>query len=154
MLITFNLLYFFKVSINLLTLGGLALGFGLFVDNSIVVFENVLRLREKGLSPFQAAIQGSREVFLPVLAATLTTMSVFFSFVYFTGRMKIYYLPLAIIISSALAASLFVSFSLIPALSPRLLKKGKKERKEKFRNVYEKFLKFILRHPVEFILES
>ena len=151
-LITFNLLYFFKVSINLLTLGGLALGFGLFVDNSIVVFENVLRLREKGLSPFHAAIQGSREVFLPVLAATLTTMSVFFSFVYFTGRMKIYYLPLAIIISSALAASLFVSFSLIPALSPRLLKKGKKERKEKFRNVYEKFLKFILRHPVEIIL--
>jgi len=151
-LITFNLIYLFKISINMLTLGGLALGFGLFVDNSIVVFENVLRMKEKGLSPVQAAIKGSREVFLPVLAATLTTMSVFFSFAYFQGRMKIYYLPLAIIISSALAASLLVSFSLIPALSPNFLQKRREKRKERFRDIYEKFLKFILRHPVEVIL--
>jgi HAE1 family hydrophobic/amphiphilic exporter-1 len=151
-LITFNLIYFFKISLNMFTLGGLALGFGLFVDNSIVVFENVLRLRERGFPPVKAAIQGAREVFLPVLAATLTTMSVFFSFVYFTGRMKIYYLPLAIVITSALAASLLVSFSLIPALSPRLLKERKKVKKEKFRNAYVKFLRFILRHPLEVVL--
>jgi len=151
-LITFNLIYFLKISLNLLTLGGLALGFGLFVDNSIVVFENVLRHREKGFSPVQAAIKGSKEVFLPVLAATLTTMSVFFSFAYFQGRLKIYYLPLAIVISSALAASLLVSFSLIPALSPKLLKKGRKERKERIRSAYEKSLRFFLRHPVEIIL--
>lgn len=151
-LITFNLIYLFKISINMLTLGGLALGFGLFVDNSIVVFENVLRLREKGLSPIHAAIQGSKEVFLPVLAATLTTMSVFFSFTYFQGRLKIYYLPLAIVISSALAASLLVSFSLIPALSPKLMRKKRIERKERFRGYYEKILKFLLRHPVEIIL--
>jgi HAE1 family hydrophobic/amphiphilic exporter-1 len=130
-LITFNLIYF---------------------DNSIVVFENVLRYREKGFSPIQAAIKGSREVFLPVLAATLTTMSVFFSFAYFQGRLKIYYLPLAIVISSALAASLLVSFSLIPALSPKLLKKGRKERKERIRSAYEKSLRFFLRHPVEIII--
>ncbi len=151
-LITFNLIYFFKISLNMFTLGGLALGFGLFVDNSIVVFENILRLREQGLPPIKAAIQGAREVFLPVLAATLTTMSVFFSFVYFTGRMKIYYLPLAIVISSALAASLLVSFSLIPAMSPRLLRERKRVRKEIVRNVYVKFLKFILRHPLEVVL--
>jgi len=151
-LITFNLIYFLKISLNMLTLGGLALGFGLFVDNSIVVFENVLRLREKGLPPVQAAIKGSKEVFLPVLAATLTTMSVFFSFAYFQGRMKIYYLPLAIVISSALAASLLVSFSLITALSPKLLKKRRKERKERIRKAYEKSLRFFLRHPVEILL--
>jgi HAE1 family hydrophobic/amphiphilic exporter-1 len=151
-LITFNLIYFLKISLNMLTLGGLALGFGLFVDNSIVVFENVLRFREKGFSPVQAAIKGSKEVFLPVLAATLTTMSVFFSFAYFQGRLKIYYLPLAIVISSALAASLLVSFSLIPALSPKLLKKGRKERKERIRNTYEKSLRFLIRHPVEIII--
>ncbi len=151
-LITFNLVYFFKISINMLTLGGLALGFGLFVDNSIVVFENVLRYRERGVPAIKAAIEGSKEVFLPVLAATLTTMSVFFSFVYFQGRMKIYYLPVAIVITSALAASLLVSFSLIPALSSRLMKKRRKERKEKFRDAYEKGLKFLLRHPVEVIL--
>ncbi len=151
-LITFNLVYFFKISLNTLTLGGLALGFGLFVDNSVVVFENVLRFREKGASPVQAAIKGSKEVFLPVLAATLTTMSVFFSFAYFQGRLKIYYLPLAIVISSALAASLLVSFSLIPALSPKLMKKPRKERKERFRNTYERVLRFLIRHPVEVIL--
>ncbi len=151
-LITFNLIYFFKISLNMFTLGGLALGFGLFVDNSIVVFENVLRLREQGVPPIRAAIQGAKEVFLPVLAATLTTMSVFFSFVYFTGRMKIYYLPLAIVITSALAASLLVSFSLIPALSPRLLRERRMVKKERVRNAYMRFLRFILRHPLEVIL--
>jgi len=151
-LITFNLIYLFKVSINILTLGGLALGFGLFVDNSIVVFENVLRLREKGMPLIQAAIQGSKEVFLPVLAATLTTMSVFFSFAYFQGRLKIYYLPLAIVITSALAASLLVSFSLIPAMCPKLIKRGRKKTKERFRDTYEKGLRFLIRHPVEVIL--
>jgi HAE1 family hydrophobic/amphiphilic exporter-1 len=151
-LITFNLVYFLKISINILTLGGLALGFGLFVDNSIVVFENVLRYREKGATPVEAAIKGSKEVFMPVLAATLTTMSVFFSFAYFTGRLQLYYLPLAIVIASALAASLLVSFSLIPALSPRLLKKGKIERKEKFRDKYQSILKVLLRHPIIVLL--
>ncbi len=151
-LITFNFIYLFKISMNLLTLGGLALGFGLFVDNSIVVFENVLRLREKGTPPIQAAIAGSKEVFLPVLAATLTTMSVFFSFAYFQGRLQIYYLPLAIVISSALAASLMVSFSLIPALSPRLLKKKRELKKEKIRDAYERLLRVLIRHPVEIIV--
>jgi len=151
-LITFFLIYLFKVSINILTLGGLALGFGLFVDNSIVVFENVLRLREKGMPLIQAAIQGSKEVFLPVLAATLTTMSVFFSFAYFQGRLKLYYLPLAIVITSALAASLLVSFSLIPAMIPKLIKKRRKETKKRFRNTYEKVLRFFIRHPVEVVL--
>lgn len=151
-LITFNLIYIFKVSINLLTLGGLALGFGLFVDNSIVVFENVLRLREKGMPAIQAAIQGSREVILPVIAATLTTISVFFSFAYFQGRLKIYYLPLAIVISSALAASLLVSFSLIPAMSPKMMRKPRRMKKEKIRETYERILRVLLRHPVEVIL--
>ncbi len=151
-LITFNLIYLFKVSINILTLGGLALGFGLFVDNSIVVFENILRLRERGIPPIQAAIQGSKEVFLPVLAATLTTMSVFFSFAYFQGRLKIYYLPLAIVITSALAASLLVSFSLIPAMSPKLIKKRRKKIEKPPRDTYEKVLKFFIRHPLEVVL--
>jgi HAE1 family hydrophobic/amphiphilic exporter-1 len=151
-LITFNLIYFFKISINMLTLGALALGFGLFVDNSIVVFENILRLRENGWPPLQAAIQAPREVFLPVLASTLTTVSVFFSFPYFQGRLKIYYLPLGIVISSALAVSLFVSFSLIPALSPGLLKIRKERPKDRIRGAYAVSLKWILRHPLEVLI--
>jgi len=150
--ITFILIYLFRISINMLTLGGLTLGFGLFVDNAIVVFENILRLREKGFSPIKAAIQGPKEVFLPVLAGTLTTICVFFSFAYFQGRLKIYYLPVAIVIVLALASSLFVSFSLIPALSPKLMKKARKAPKERLRNIYEKFLRFALRHPLEILL--
>lgn len=146
--VTFNLIYFFKLSLNMLTLGGLALGFGLFVDNSIVVFENILRLRQRGLAPVQSAVQGAREVFLPVLASTLTTVSVFFSFAYFQGRMRVYYLPLAFVIASALSASLFVSFSLIPALSPLLLKKIKDKRDERFGRKYACLLKTLFQHPL------
>jgi HAE1 family hydrophobic/amphiphilic exporter-1 len=151
-LVTFNLVYFFKISINMLTLGALALGFGLFVDNSIVVFENTLRMREKGLSPVQAAIQAPREVFIAVMAATLTTIAPFFCFPFFQGRLKIYYLPLAIVIASALTISLLVSFSLIPALSPRLLRTPKKARPERIRGSYEKVLKVLLRHPLEVMI--
>jgi len=151
-LITFNLIYYFKISINMLTLGALALGFGLFVDNSIVVFENILRLREKGLAPLEAAVQAPKEVFVAVLASTLTTVAVFFAFPYFQGRLKLYYLPIGIVISCALAVSLLVSFSLIPALSPRLLRLRKKRRPERIRKLYEKFLKFFLRHPLEVII--
>ncbi len=151
-LITFNLIYFFKVSINMLTLGALALGFGLFVDNSIVVFENILRLREKGLSTAEAAVRGPKEVLVAVFASTLTTVSVFFCFPYFQGRLKIYYLPLGIVIASALAVSLLVSFSLIPALSPRLLKVKREARPERVRKLYERFVRFCLRHPLEVLI--
>lgn len=149
-LITFNLVYLFNVSLNMLTLGGLALGFGLFVDNSIVVFENILRKKEKGMASLKAAVEGSKDMFMPVLASTLTTISVFFSFAYFQGRLKIYYLPVAVVIAAALAASLLVSFSLIPAFSPKLLIKHRPTGKPgKF---YPKILRFVLRHPLEVLL--
>jgi len=152
--ITFNLIYVLKISLNMLTLGALALGFGMFVDNSIVVFENILRLRERGLGPRQAALQGPKEVFVAVLASTLTTMAVFFSFPFFQGKLKMYYLPLAFVIASAMAASLLVSFSLIPALSPRLLERRKRTEagEEKRGPRFEKALAFLLRHPVEVLL--
>ncbi len=151
-LLTFNLVYFTNTSLNMLTLGGLALGFGLFVDNSIVVFENVLRVREQGVPAIQAAVQGSKEVFLPVFASTLTTMSVFFSIAYFQGRLRLVYLPMAIVISAALAASLLVSFSVIPALTPKLMKRPQKKRKERYRSLYAKALAFLIKHPIEVIL--
>ncbi len=150
--ITFNLIYVFKVSMNMLTLGALALGFGMFVDDSIVVFENTLRHREKGAAPLEAASKGPREVFVAVLASTLTTISVFVCFPYFQGRLKIYYLPLAVVISSALAASLLVSFSLIPALSPRFLRKTRVRPPAAARKRFERFLSAVLRHPVPILV--
>jgi len=152
--ITFNLIYAFGISLNMLTLGALALGFGMFVDNSIVVFENILRLREGGMAPREAAVQGPREVFVAVLASTLTTMAVFFSFPFFQGKLKIYYLPLAIVIASAMAASLLVSFTLVPSLSPRLLSAGVEAApvREKKASRFEKVLGFLIRHPIEILL--
>ncbi len=151
--ITFNLIYAFRISLNMLTLGALALGFGMFVDNSIVVFENILRMRERGLEPREAAVRGPREVFVAVVASTLTTSAVFFSFPFFQGKLKIYYLPLAIVITSALVASVAVSFSLIPALSPRLIAGRKSAAGEEKRSPrFERALRTIIRHPVEVLL--
>ncbi|HEX2695011.1 MAG TPA: efflux RND transporter permease subunit, partial [Acidobacteriota bacterium] len=151
--ITFNLLYMLCIPLNMLTLGALALGFGMFVDNSIVVFENILRFWERGLPPQRAALQGAREVFLPVLASTLTTVGVFLCFPFFQGRLRVYYLPLALVMSSALAASLAVSFSLIPALSPRLLKPAKRKGPEDGRReLFPAALRFVIKHPAGTVL--
>ena len=153
-IITFNLIYAFGISLNMLTLGALALGFGMFVDNSIVVFENILRLREGGMAPREAAVRGPREVFVAVLASTATTMAVFFSFPFFQGKLKIYYLPLAIVIASAMAASLLVSFTLVPSLSPLLLsaRAGAAPARERRGSRFEKALGFLIRHPIEILL--
>jgi len=151
-IISFNFIYLFKISLNMLTLGALALGFGMFVDNSIVVFENILRLAESGLRPEEAAFKGSREVITPVLASTLTTIGVFFCFPFFQGRLRIYYLPLGIVMSVALATSMLVSFSLIPALAPKLLFMRERKRKSQVFSLLEKVLGFSLKHPVEILL--
>jgi len=150
--ISFNFIYLFKISLNLLTLGAMALGFGIFVDNSIVVFENIMRLREEGRPPREAAILGARQVITPVLASTLTTIGVFFSFPFFQGRLKIYYLPLGLVMAIALTTSFLVSFSLIPSLSPRLLLVEKRKEGPPSFTFFEKILRFSLKHPVEILL--
>ncbi len=149
---TFILIYFFHIPMNMLTLGALALGIGMFVDNAIVVFDAILRKREAGLSPVEAAKTGPREVFLAVLGSTLTTMAVFFAFPYFQGRLKMYYLPLGIVISSALAASLLVSFSLIPALSPMFLHKERVRKEKGAGRLFSRFLSFAVARPLEVLL--
>ena len=120
-LITLNLLYWAGYSLNVLTLMGLALGFGLIVDNSIVVLENVYRQRRRGEPAPEAAERGAREVVLPVLAATLTTLVVMIPFVYLQGELKVFYVPLALVVGFSLLASLAVAFSFIPALGGRIL---------------------------------
>ncbi len=117
---TFTIIYIAKIPLNLLTLSGFALGFGMFVDNAVVVYDNILRQREKGKTALEASIEGPRQVFIPVLASTLTTVIVFFSFAYFQGRLRIYYLPLAQTVGAALLASVVVAFTLIPPLAARM----------------------------------
>jgi HAE1 family hydrophobic/amphiphilic exporter-1 len=121
-LITLNVAYFLGMTLNVLTLMGLAMGFGLVVDNAIVVLENIYRRRKLGEPAEQAAEKGAREVFLAILGATGTTVIVVVPFVYLQGELRLYYVPLAVVVGIALVASMFVAFTFIPALGARLLR--------------------------------
>ncbi|MDH3686736.1 MAG: efflux RND transporter permease subunit, partial [Myxococcales bacterium] len=118
-LIAINFLYLGGFSLNVLTLAGLAWGFGLVVDNSIVVLENVERHRARGKSAIRAAREGARQVVLPVLAATATTAIVLVPFLFLQGDLRVYYLPLAFAVGFSIVASLFVAFSFVPTMTAR-----------------------------------
>jgi HAE1 family hydrophobic/amphiphilic exporter-1 len=120
-LITLNLIYFGGLTLNVLTLMGLAMGFGLIIDNAVVVLENVFRHARTATGAEEAAERGAREMVLPVLAATLTTIIVFIPFVYLQGELRLFYVPLAIVVGFTNLASLLVTFSFTPALAGRLL---------------------------------
>lgn len=125
---TFTVIYLLEIDLNILTLSGLALGFGLFVDNAVVVFDSILRQREKGLEKKRASVEGAKAVIMPVMASTLTTIIVFFSFaLFFKDRLRMFYLPLAYIIAISLISSIIVSFVLIPSLTARLNLKIKRK---------------------------
>ncbi|MCX5917694.1 MAG: efflux RND transporter permease subunit [Deltaproteobacteria bacterium] len=117
----FVLLYFNNLTLNTFTLGGLALGVGRLVDDAIVVLENIYRHRSAGQSPSEAAIQGSGEVGLAVLASTITTIVVFLPVVFITGIARLLFTPLALTVAFSLIASYFVSLTVIPVLSRKYL---------------------------------
>jgi hydrophobic/amphiphilic exporter-1 (mainly G- bacteria), HAE1 family len=121
-LITLNLIYFGGFTLNVLTLMGLAMGFGMMIDNAIVVLENIYRRRFAGDGVLEAAERGTMEVFAPVLGATITNVIVLLPFVYLQGELKIYYVPLALVVGFAQLASLVVGFTFIPALASRALR--------------------------------
>ncbi|WP_368901829.1 efflux RND transporter permease subunit [Oceanobacillus oncorhynchi] len=118
---TFALLFFTNISINMMTLGGLALGIGMLLDNSIVVIENIYRHLSMGKNPKQAAREGTREVVTAILASTLTTASVFLPVVFVTGLVGQLFTPLAITVVFSLLASLFVAVTVVPMLASRIL---------------------------------
>lgn len=119
-LIAVNLLYLGGFSLNVLTMAGLAWGFGLIVDNGIVVLENVERHSIGGEPPAEAARQGARQVVLPVVAATLTTAIVLVPFLFMQGDLRLYYLPLGYAVAFSILASLFVAFTFVPTMASRL----------------------------------
>ncbi|MBT8462765.1 MAG: efflux RND transporter permease subunit, partial [Gemmatimonadetes bacterium] len=119
-LIAVNMLYLGGFSLNVLTLAGLAWGFGLIVDNGIVVLENVERHSHLGKPARQAASDGARQVMLPVIAATATTAIVLVPFLFLQGELRIYYLPLAFAVAFSIVASLFVAFTFVPTMAGRI----------------------------------
>ena len=119
---TFNLMYFNKLTLNIMTLGGLALGAGMLVDNAIVVVENISRHLEEGLGLKEAAVRGAGEVGGAITSSTLTTIIVFLPIVYLQGIAGELFKEQALTVAFALLSSLFVALSVIPMLSSRLLK--------------------------------
>ena len=117
---TFALMYFGGFTLNLMTLGGLALGIGMLVDNAIVVLENIFRLRESGQKPGPAAINGSKEVTAAVIASTLTTLAVFLPLIFVRGMSGIMFKQLSYVVSFSLGCSLVAALTLVPMLASRV----------------------------------
>ena len=126
--ITFAVMYSIGIHFNVVSLGGLALGIGILVDNSIIVLDNVKRFRERGCSPVEAAIEGTREVSLPIAASTFTTVSVFFPLMYIEGLAGALYFDQAITVVASLTLSLFVSITLVSMLLSRGRARGRLSR--------------------------
>ncbi len=147
-LVTFILMYFRGLTINIMTLGGLALGVGMLVDNSIVVVENIHRHLQLGASRKDAALKGTGEVARAITAATLTTLAVFLPLAFIGGLTGELFKELALTVSFALIASLLVALTVIPMLSSLFASKapgsGKHSRRESF---YTRVLKGALKHP-------
>jgi HAE1 family hydrophobic/amphiphilic exporter-1 len=118
----FILIYFNGITLNMMTLGGLALGVGMLVDNSIVVLENIYRFRQEGYSRMDAAAEGAKEVGMAVVASTLTTVAVFLPIAFVEGMVATLFKEFALTVSMSLAASLVISLTLVPMLSSKLLK--------------------------------
>ncbi|KGX90976.1 efflux RND transporter permease subunit [Pontibacillus marinus] len=121
---TFTLMYFTGNTLNVLTMGGLALGIGMMVDSSIVILENIVSYRQHGYTLKEAAKQGASELAPAVIASTTTTLVVFLPIVFVEGIASELFTPLALTVSFALVASLIVSITLIPMLSSKLLTKA------------------------------
>ncbi|MDQ0256806.1 HAE1 family hydrophobic/amphiphilic exporter-1 [Evansella vedderi] len=130
-IVTFVLLYFTNLSLNIMTLGGLALGIGMLVDNSIVVIENIYRHLSMRKDPKKAAFDGTKEVGGAITASTLTTISVFLPVVFISGIVGDIFMEFALTVSFSLLASLAVALTVVPMIASRILKTPKENIEEK-----------------------
>ncbi len=143
------LMYFSGVTINMISLSGLAVSVGMLVDNSVVVIENIYRLRSKGANVIQAAVSGAKQVSGAVIASTLTTVCVFLPIVFVEGITKQLFTDLALTMTYSLLASLVVALTLVPAMASGMLRKEKKTKETvmtKFLHLYEKAAAWSLNH--------
>ena len=124
-------MYFSGVTLNIISLSGLALGIGMLVDNSIVVIENIYRMRSEGRSVEEAAIEGAREVAGAILASTLTTVCVFLPIVFTEGITRQLFVDMGLTIAYSLLASLLIALTVVPAMSSKLLVRTKEQKEGK-----------------------
>ena len=148
-------MYFSNITLNIISLSGLALGIGMLVDNSIVVIENIYRLRSEGYSVKKAAVEGASQVAGAIVASTLTTICVFAPILFTEGITRQLFVDMGLTIAYSLVASLVVALTLVPAMAAGLLKKGtdKKHRIfDKIQNAYAVLLKGALKVKILVIL--
>ena len=143
------LMYFSGVTLNMISLSGLAIGVGMLVDNSVVVIENIYRLRNLGVPPVKAALNGAKQVAGAIASSTLTTICVFFPIVFIEGLTRQIFIDMALTITYSLLASLIVALTLVPAMGQRMLRKVKPVKHGMFDKMlggYEKSIRFVLKH--------
>lgn len=149
-------MYFSGVTLNLISLSGLAVGVGMLVDNSVVVIENIYRLRSKGAGRIQAAVSGAAQVAGAITSSTLTTVCVFFPIVFVEGMTRQLFQDMALTIGYSLMASLIVALTLVPMMASKMLTSTKEKKHRLFDKMvagYEKLLSLTLRcKPVVLIL--
>lgn len=151
------LMYFSGVTINMISLSGLAVAVGMLVDNSVVVIENIYRLRSKGATVIQAAVSGARQVLGAIVASTLTTVCVFLPIVFVEGITKQLFTDLALTMTYSLLASLIVALTLVPAMASGMLRKEKPQKPGLLDRVYPAYRKAVswsLRHRAVVLLLS
>lgn len=144
-----TLMYFTDVTLNIISLSGLALGVGMLVDNSIVVIENIYRLRSLGVPASKAAIQGAKQVSGAIFASTLTTICVFLPIVFTQGISRELFTDMGLTIAYSLLASLVVALTLVPAMGAAVLKNTKEKSHrwfDAFVEGYQRLLGWALRH--------
>ena len=137
------LMYFSGVTINMISLSGLAVAVGMLVDNSVVVIENIYRLRAKGATVIQAAVSGARQVLGAITASTLTTVCVFLPIVFVEGITKQLFTDLALTMTYSLLASLIVALTLVPAMASGMLRKEKPQKPGLLDKVYPAYRKAV-----------
>ena len=143
------LMYFTNLDMNVMTLAGLSLGIGMLVDNSVVVIENIYRLRSRGVPAARAAVQGAKQVGMSVIASTLTSVCVFLPVVFSSSIVRNLMLPMSLCIGYCLMASLIVAVTVVPAAASTVLKKAEPKELPWFEKVQDKYvqsLKWCLQH--------
>lgn len=148
---TFVLMYFSDITLNIISMGGLALGVGMLVDNSIVVIENIYRMRNEGKTVFEASTEGAKQVTGAIAASTFTTIAVFVPIVFIEGFTREIFADMGLTIAYSLLASLAVALTLVPSMASKMLVKDANKDHHLFealKQSYIKLLKSALNHKV------
>lgn len=165
-IITFTLMYFMGITLNIISLSGLVLGIGMMVDNSIVVLENIFYYRNSGYGKYSSAINGTSTVALAISASTLTTIAVFLPFLFVEGQTGQLFRDLCITVTVSMIGSLFVALTVVPMLGARLVTNKKtqflipienfvnKQFHERVNNIYSFMLNFSIKNKKKVLISS